>query len=131
MRSNQDPGQPDFTFINEKMGELTLVLDGLSSSALSMGNSSTRPSGGAARTERLSVLGDAAQESLREVCLMWTPGESLWQRSVNKQALGIRGRPPWWAKKGKGEEQERNEKQGVQANSKAKPWVLIYHCSGG
>ena len=68
----------------------------------------------------------------QEVCLMWTPGESLWQRSVNKQALGIRGWPPWWVKKkGKREEQERNEKQGVQANSKAKSWVRIYHCSGG
>lgn len=114
------------------MDELTLVLDRLSSSALSMGSSSTKALGGSCKdTERLSVLGDAAQESLREVRLMWTPGESLWQPSVNKQALGIRGRPPWWAKKGKGEEQERNEKQGVQANNKAKSWVLIYHCSGG
>ena len=62
---------------------------------------------------------------------MWTAGESLWPRSVNKQALRIRGHPPWWAKKGKGEEWERNEKQGVQANNKAKSGVLIYHGSGG
>lgn len=43
---------------------------------------------------------------------MWTQGQSLRQRLVNKQGLGIKGHPPWWMKEGKGEEQERNEKQG-------------------
>ena len=52
VHSNQDPLQPDVKFINElKTVEFTLVLDGLSSSALRMGRSSTRPSGGAGRTQ--------------------------------------------------------------------------------
>ena len=99
-----------------KRGELTLALDGASSSALSLGRSSNRScmgSGGSKRTHSdHRDIGGASQKLLRGLCLMRTRGGGLWIWLINKY-----GPRCCWAillgelKEVKGEERERNEKQ--------------------